>query len=451
MPIDASIPLQYRPPQFESPINKLAQVMQLQGMQDQQMERQVARDEQNRLKTLLANPTDDLGAALTRGGFLPQAQAYAKTQAEIAREKREAEKATREGEKATREGLKFDFDRTKGILHEVKSAVTALKSNPASTPEMAAQAALQIGQLFKMPEEQIRGMIAKIPQDPAAFRQYLDDEEKSMLTAEQRLTLFAPKLQAVPRGNVTDIMDLSGLSPTSGKTVQSVEMGLTPGERQRSEDTRRGDNMADARAKEANNLRREETNQPVDWKQDVNGNWVGLPKKPGDGPVTPITTTTPGKRETQARGVLDVIKEARTLLDSATGSYVGAGLDQAARAVGMSTRGAQSSAQLKALEGALMMAQPRMEGPQSNMDVQLYRQMAGQIGDATVPAKTKAAALDSIEKLNRKYANGSGPTGGATGDFGAPAKNAKGWALHTDAKGNRAYVSPDGKSFEEVR
>lgn len=32
-----------------------------------------------------------------------------------------------------------------------------------------------------------------------------------------------------------------------------------------------------------------------------------------------------------------------------------------------------------------------------------------------------------------------------------PPRNAKGWVLMTDAKGNRAYVSPDGKSFEEVR
>ena len=29
--------------------------------------------------------------------------------------------------------------------------------------------------------------------------------------------------------------------------------------------------------------------------------------------------------------------------------------------------------------------------------------------------------------------------------------NAKGWTLHTDAKGNKAYVSPDGKQFEEVK
>jgi hypothetical protein len=32
-----------------------------------------------------------------------------------------------------------------------------------------------------------------------------------------------------------------------------------------------------------------------------------------------------------------------------------------------------------------------------------------------------------------------------------PMKNSKNWTLHTDAKGNQAYVSPDGKSFEEVK
>ena len=33
----------------------------------------------------------------------------------------------------------------------------------------------------------------------------------------------------------------------------------------------------------------------------------------------------------------------------------------------------------------------------------------------------------------------------------APITNFKGWVLHTDASGNKAYVSPDGKSFEEAK
>lgn len=34
---------------------------------------------------------------------------------------------------------------------------------------------------------------------------------------------------------------------------------------------------------------------------------------------------------------------------------------------------------------------------------------------------------------------------------GAPNTNAQGWTLHTDANGNKAYVSPDGKQFQEVK
>jgi hypothetical protein len=32
-----------------------------------------------------------------------------------------------------------------------------------------------------------------------------------------------------------------------------------------------------------------------------------------------------------------------------------------------------------------------------------------------------------------------------------PQRNTKGWQLHTDANGNRAYVSPDGTKFEEIK
>ena len=32
-----------------------------------------------------------------------------------------------------------------------------------------------------------------------------------------------------------------------------------------------------------------------------------------------------------------------------------------------------------------------------------------------------------------------------------PLTNNKGWTLHTDAQGNQAYVSPDGKQFEEAK
>jgi hypothetical protein len=59
---------------------------------------------------------------------------------------------------------------------------------------------------------------------------------------------------------------------------------------------------------------------------------------------------------------------------------------------------------LKALEGSLVSKMPKMSGPQSDKDVLLYKQMAGQIGDPTLPAKQKQAAMDTINEINSRYA-----------------------------------------------
>jgi hypothetical protein len=118
------------------------------------------------------------------------------------------------------------------------------------------------------------------------------------------------------------------------------------------------------------------------------------------------TADAKAKRESAAGNVLNLLDEADKLLEKSTASYAGAGVDLAARGFGISTPGSQAAAQLKALEGAIMMAQPRMEGPQSNYDVELYRQMAGSIGDATLPAATRKAAIETVRALHNKYVGG---------------------------------------------
>jgi hypothetical protein len=126
------------------------------------------------------------------------------------------------------------------------------------------------------------------------------------------------------------------------------------------------------------------------------------------------------KQRAGAEGALAIINEAEPLIDKATGSYVGAGTDLAARAFGGTTEGATTIAQLKTLQAALMMKLPRMEGPQSNYDVQLYREAAGQSGDPTVPRAQKKAALDTIRALQEKYAGmepGSSRPSGASGSW----------------------------------
>lgn len=106
---------------------------------------------------------------------------------------------------------------------------------------------------------------------------------------------------------------------------------------------------------------------------------------------------------TNAKSVIGMIDEADKIIDKATGSSGGALIDTAAATVGKSTEGAQAIAKLKVLQAGLMLNMPRMEGPQSDRDVQLYREAAASLGEPNVPRETKKAALQTIRTLQQKY------------------------------------------------
>lgn len=101
--------------------------------------------------------------------------------------------------------------------------------------------------------------------------------------------------------------------------------------------------------------------------------------------------------------MFSILDQARPLLGKATGSYTGALVDTVAQVGGWSTPGANASAQLKVLQGALVSKMPKMSGPQSDKDVQLYQEMAGRIGNPNVPSEQRMGAMKSIEDLNMKY------------------------------------------------
>lgn len=129
------------------------------------------------------------------------------------------------------------------------------------------------------------------------------------------------------------------------------------------------------------------------------------------------------KQTTRARDAgtaLDLISEARRLLPNATGGTLGAAADATAGFFGHATQGAQANAALKTIAGQMTSKMPRMEGPQSDRDVQMYKDMAGDVGNANLPVKIRLAALAQIERLNKKYANNpsgrSGPAAGVVED-----------------------------------
>lgn len=127
-----------------------------------------------------------------------------------------------------------------------------------------------------------------------------------------------------------------------------------------------------------------------------------------------------------AQKTLDLLEEAEKLIPASTGSAVGNIVDTVAGMAGVSTDGAQNIAALRTIAGQLTSSMPRMQGPQSDKDVLLYQQMAGDLANPSLPKGTRLAALKTIRRLNQKYAG----TGGQM-DKAAPR------TIRYDAKGNR--------------
>jgi hypothetical protein len=120
---------------------------------------------------------------------------------------------------------------------------------------------------------------------------------------------------------------------------------------------------------------------------------------------------------------------ADPLIEAATGSVAGAGRDKLAAAFGVAPQGAQAIAQLKVLQAGLMTNMPRMEGPQSDRDVQLYREAAGQIGDPAVPRDIKKAAVNTIRAIQERYKERAASLGGGS-------KPTSPKRIRVDAEGN---------------
>lgn len=143
------------------------------------------------------------------------------------------------------------------------------------------------------------------------------------------------------------------------------------------------------------------------------------PRLQGDIAGAKLSGESTAKRDINMAGLGDTIDRAKEILtakDGPTQSLIGAGKDIAAGSIGLSTKGAEQADALAAIAGNLVSKMPRMEGPQSNIDVENYRVMAGRIGDRTLPVQRRLAALTEVERLYRKYDKSSSapqaPAGG---------------------------------------
>ena len=103
------------------------------------------------------------------------------------------------------------------------------------------------------------------------------------------------------------------------------------------------------------------------------------------------------------REQLMLLSEAAGLLKTATsGGAAELGRDTA-RYFGVTTEGAKADAQLDTIAGKLTGKVPRFEGPQSNIDVQLYQKMAGDLANPKKTRGERIAAAQGMVNLITKY------------------------------------------------
>lgn len=398
--------------------------------------RQVAKDNAN-------GDYNALSAAFMKAGMPKRAQEVL-----AAGLKADAERTTITKNKQDIEKGSIDLDEAKRI----GSLKRAIAFNGPQDAILDIQTRLKNGELT---QEQADQHLSTIPQDQAGFAMWQLDMTKKLLSPEKRVEMVTAKPVSETDGQTKFYRDVNPNSPTYGKVVDGtqVQIQVSPeaklvDERTRSEGAKnrgvqmRGQDLTDSRARET----LASGKIPAGYRMKADGTMEAIPGGPAD-----IKSNAEGaKKVSDAKEVLSILDQVDKLLPSSTGGYIGTGVDSVLGAANVTTKGAETVDKLKVLQGALVSKMPKMSGPQSDKDVLLYREMAGQVGDSTLPVARRQAAAAEVRRLNEKYA-GMQEGESKPKSTGIAPKNGKGWALHTDAQGNKAYVSPDGKSFEEVR
>jgi hypothetical protein len=243
------------------------------------------------------------------------------------------------------------------------------------------------------------------PQTKQPYHFVLDDEGN-----EKRLGAgVAPKYREINTGGKVQVVNDYNL-PSTG---QSFDVTMNPFQTE---------SLALDRSKFGYQQQRDrvqdaKTSEPA-WVNDLERGIQIDPRTGQSRPImaagAPVGAKGESKKAESAESAQSIIDLAKPLIAQSTGSYAGNAIDKVLQVAGISTSGADANAQLAVLQARLMTEQPRMEGPQSDRDVDLYRKAAGEIGDPNIPPSRKLAALKTISALNDRYRKKQpvGATGG---------------------------------------
>jgi len=238
MPIDPSIAMGVRPVQIDNPLNAMARALQVKGMVQQQemgefdaqLKRQ-ALDRQNRMNAILAGGGGV--SELMKGGYLTEARQLAETNSKTAREKIAADKDAAELE---HKAIAMYRDASLGVSDPQGAA--ALVMSMRNDPRLANSP------MNRIPVEQA---LAQIPQDPNQLAEW---RQKFALGAQKYMELNKPTITTRNLGGTTDTIAVEGLTGKT-TTLNSARNTQSPDNAATVATTRRGQDMADERARDA--------------------------------------------------------------------------------------------------------------------------------------------------------------------------------------------------------
>ena len=407
------------------------------GEKQQQVER--ARGLRDLAKGWDAGTTDEQRRdSLRNNGYFDEADRMETTLQNRAKVKADAGKAYAEAQ-----ANKFEIlTKANGLIG---SAAGAIMQNP--THESAVQLVNGLRQQFG-PELSTRlGLdTLEIPQDPTQLKAWARDHYTASIDTEKQLADARAAFEGA----------------ANRKSQQQIAAGHDA-------TTRRGQDMTDARAREQIAAGK----VPSGYRQGPDGTLVAIPGGPADPGNKPLT-------EDQAKATGWLVQAENAWKNM--------------RAVGLGKDGKPTDAAKPGrIETALSAAIPFGAGEAAanswrSADRQKFLQASSSLSEALLRAATGAGVnkdeaaqkvreltpvwgdkdeniqqkLDSIplylESLKVRSGPGAPRAAGvlaqkpaAASKSAPPTTNAKGWTLHVDANGNKAYVSPDGKSYEGVQ
>jgi hypothetical protein len=101
-------------------------------------------------------------------------------------------------------------------------------------------------------------------------------------------------------------------------------------------------------------------------------------------------------------------EEIEDIIRKSTGSGIGAKADNLAEEFGMTTSGAINISKLGPVQEWATSLVPRMEGPQSNFDVDRYKAMAGDIANPKITVEKRLQAFKTLKGMLKEFLDSGG-------------------------------------------